>query len=97
MSTERLRADDGRRRLLMLGATFALVSCGGGSGGSPASAAAPPATPTTPPPAPTPAPAPAPAPSPTPTARSAKRGVAYDVATMADLQALSPGVSWWYD
>jgi len=30
-------------------------------------------------------------------AKSAKRGIAYDVATPADLQALAPGVSWWYN
>ena len=30
-------------------------------------------------------------------AKSAKRGVAYDLASAADLQALSPGVSWWYN
>ncbi len=29
--------------------------------------------------------------------KSAKRGIAYDVATAGDLQALSPGVSWWYN
>lgn len=31
------------------------------------------------------------------TAKSAKRGIAYDLASAADLQALSPGVSWWYN
>jgi hypothetical protein len=30
-------------------------------------------------------------------AKSAKRGIAYDLAAAADLQALSPGVSWWYN
>ncbi len=30
-------------------------------------------------------------------AKSAKRGVAYDFAAPADLAALSPGVSWWYN
>jgi hypothetical protein len=30
-------------------------------------------------------------------ARSAKRGIAYDLAAGADLAALSPGVSWWYN
>jgi len=30
-------------------------------------------------------------------AKSPKRGVAYDLASTADLQALSPGVSWWYN
>ena len=29
--------------------------------------------------------------------KSAKRGVAYDLAAPADLAALSPGVSWWYN
>jgi hypothetical protein len=29
-------------------------------------------------------------------AKSAKRGVAYDLADAADFEALSPGVSWWY-
>ena len=28
---------------------------------------------------------------------SAKRGVAYDLAAPADLKALSPGVTWWYN
>ncbi|MFL6681609.1 MAG: glycosyl hydrolase, partial [Burkholderiaceae bacterium] len=105
MSAGPLPGNERRRRLLMLGASFALVSCGGGSGGS--SAPTPPQAPTptppspaptpTPTPSPAPAPAPAPAPSPTPVAKSAKRGVAYDLATSADLQALSAGVSWWYD
>ena len=31
------------------------------------------------------------------TAKSAKRGIAYDLADPADLTALSPGVSWWYN
>lgn len=30
-------------------------------------------------------------------AKSAKRGIAYDLASPADLQAVSPGVSWWYN
>lgn len=30
-------------------------------------------------------------------AKSAKRGIAYDLANKEDLRALSPGVSWWYD
>ena len=32
-----------------------------------------------------------------PTAKSSKRGIAYDLATSADLAALAPGVSWWYN
>ena len=72
---------DVRRRLVMLAASFALASCGGGGAGSP-----------TPPPPP-----PSPPPPPPAAARSAKRGVAYDFATLADLRAVAPGVSWWYD
>jgi O-glycosyl hydrolase len=30
-------------------------------------------------------------------AKSAKRGIAYDLADAADFAALSPGVSWWYN
>ena len=30
-------------------------------------------------------------------AKSPKRGVAYDLASAADMNALSPGVSWWYN
>ena len=44
--------------------------------------------------APSPSPAPAPAPAAAP--KSAKRGVAYDLASQADMAALAPGVSWWY-
>jgi hypothetical protein len=36
-------------------------------------------------------------PSPTPAAKSAKRGIAYDLADSADFAALAPGVSWWYN
>jgi hypothetical protein len=35
--------------------------------------------------------------NPNPSGRSAKRGIAYDVASAADMAALSPGVSWWYN
>ena len=86
---------DQLRRRQLLTAAFAsvaaagLAACGGG-GGADAPATAP---------APAPAPAPGPAPSPAPGGawnKSAKRGIAYDVATAEDLQALSPGVSWWY-
>jgi hypothetical protein len=34
---------------------------------------------------------------PTAAAKSAKRGVAYDLASSADFAALAPGVSWWYN
>jgi len=37
------------------------------------------------------------APVPLPATKSAKRGIAYDLASAADLAALSPGVSWWYN
>jgi len=32
-----------------------------------------------------------------PVAKSAKRGIAYDLADPLDFQALAPGVSWWYN
>lgn len=38
-----------------------------------------------------------PADSPPVPGKSAKRGIAYDLASVADLAALSPGVSWWYN
>ncbi len=81
MNDDQAHELDARRRMLLLAASFALVSCGGG--GSPA------------PPSPSPSP-PQPIPAPPP-AKSAKRGVAYNFATLADLQAVSAGVSWWYD
>jgi Glycosyl hydrolase catalytic core len=31
------------------------------------------------------------------TTKSAKRGIAYDLASPADLVVLSPGASWWYN
>ena len=103
MSGDALPDSDVRRRLLVLAASFALASCGGGGGGSSAAnpvAPTPPSAPTPPtppaPPAPNPPPPPPPAPGPAPL-KSAKRGVAYDFAALADLQALSTGVSWWYN
>jgi hypothetical protein len=96
MNDEQARELDVRRRMLMLAAGFALVSCGGGGGGSPAPAPVP-VPPPPPPPAPNPPPPPPPAaPGPAPL-KSAKRGVAYDFASLADLQAVSAGVSWWYN
>ena len=83
-------AFDRQRRLLLLASSFALVSCGGGGGGSPAPAPNPPAPNPPAPPPPPEAPGPAPA-------KSVKRGIAYDFASQADLQAVSTGVSWWYD
>jgi hypothetical protein len=101
MNDEQAPDSDRRRRMLMLAASFALVSCGGGGGGSSAPTPTPPA-PSPPPSAPVPNPPPPPPPPPSPSppragAKSAKRGVAYDFAAAADLQALSAGVSWWYN
>jgi len=90
-----------RRRfltLLTVSAAGGLAACGGGGGDTaavpdnPAGAApvAPPVTPPTPMPAPDPAPAPA-------AAKSSKRGIAYDLSAPADLSALAPGLSWWYN
>ena len=78
MNDEQAPELDVRRRMMMLAASFALVSCGGGS-------------------SPTPPSPPQPIPAPPPPVKSAKRGVAYDFATLADLQAVSAGVSWWYN
>jgi hypothetical protein len=99
MNDEQAHDLDVRRRLLVLAASFALASCGGGGGGSPAPAP----TPTPSPPSPVPNPPPPPPPPPPPAApgpaplKSAKRGVAYNFASLADLQAVSAGVSWWYN
>jgi len=82
---------------------MALSGCGGGGGdsgstaasGSPNSATVPAAT--SPNPASPAAPAGTTPPAGTVTAKSAKRGVAYDLANPLDLAALAPGVSWWYN
>jgi len=92
MNGNQLQDGELRRRLLMLAAGLALGSCGGGAA-APGPATATPSAPTPAPPAPLPSPPP---PGPAPT-RSAKRGVAYDFASLPDLQALSAGVSWWYN
>ncbi len=92
MSADQLPESDARRRMLALAASFALTSCGGGGSGSPASSPTP-----SPTPAPAPTPVSTPSPSPAAVAKSPKRGVAYDFAALADLQALSAGVSWWYN
>lgn len=85
---------------------------GGGQAPAPAPVdQSPPPTPTPDPPG-TPDPTPEPTPEPPPTedplppqdprpenpvpAKSAKRGIAYDLADPRDLAALAPGVSWWY-
>ena len=96
MNDEQPASLDVRRRMLTLAASFALVSCGGGGGASPAPAPTPVPAPPPPVPAPpTPSPPP-PAPGPAPL-KSAKRGVAYNFASLADLQAVASGVSWWYN
>ncbi len=92
MNDEQAHDLDVRRRMLMLAAGFALVSCGGGGSPAPAPVPPPPSAPNPPPPPPPPPAAPGPAPL-----KSAKRGVAYNFASLADLQAVSAGVSWWYN
>ena len=96
MTNDRQPTDLRRRQLLALGASpivaAGLAACGGGGGGQPstpsqdAAATAPTNTPAT---------SPAPA-DPRPAAKSAKRGIAYDLASPDDLAVLAPGVSWWY-
>ena len=101
-----------RRRQLLAGlfasvAAAGLTACGGGGGGGGAGASTPPTStpPASTPPAATPPastppaaspPASSPPPASAPATKSAKRGIAYDLATPEDLQALAPGVSWWY-
>jgi hypothetical protein len=97
-----------RRQILTLiassAATAGLAACGGG-GGTPT-----PVSPTVPPPVATPVPVvPPQTPPATPPVtvpsnpvipavkKSAKRGIAYDLADPADLAALAPGLSWWYN
>ena len=95
-----------RRQLLKLFASSiaagGLSACGGGSGGAVST------PPVAVPPAPTPpetapvtppvtSPGAPPVQPPAPATKSAKRGIAYDLASPADLAALSPGVSWWYN
>lgn len=97
---------DERRRLLAAGIATViatgLAACGGGGGGSPSVAVSnggintgggdAPVVP--------PAAGDVAAPSPGNSAglrKSAKRGIAYDLATEPDMAALAPGVSWWYD
>jgi hypothetical protein len=76
-----------RRRQILAGAfasaaAASLAACGGGGGTSaPATASGSTAPALT---------------SGAPPPKSAKRGIAYDLATPEDLQALAPGVSWWY-
>jgi hypothetical protein len=99
-----------RRNLLGLIATSAgLTACGGGGGSTAAPVATTPVTTTpvtttpvtTTPVTTTPVtttPVTTPPVTTTPViAKSAKRGIAYDLTSAADLQVLSPGVSWWYN
>ena len=97
MSTHSRIDDLRRRQLLRLGATSlaaaGLAACGGGggsegqpSGSPPGAAPAPPRDPSTDPVAGNAAPG----------TKSAKRGIAYDLADPRDLAVLAPGVSWWY-
>src|SRR5579862_9851046 len=78
-----------RALLCTLGSCLLTFGCAGGkiamSTGDPSSASNPPSTTPTPPS------------TPAPTPKSPKRGVAYDLASSADMAALSPGVSWWYN
>ena len=85
-----------RRQLLGLGVSSlvaaGLSACGGGGGagsGDRPSNSGVPAAPGSPPSAPAPG-------NPTSNTKSAKRGIAYDLANAEDLAALAPGVSWWY-
>src|SRR5271155_2762830 len=66
---------------LALTALAVVCGCGAGANSSTASPVGPTQNPS----------------SPVPAAKSAKRGVAYDLADPADFAALSPGVSWWYN
>jgi len=81
-----------RRQVLgMLAASAGLSACGGSSGSAAPAAAPAPVAITPAPVATTPVPV-----ATTPAiAKSAKRGIAYDLASAADLHVLSPGVSWW--
>jgi hypothetical protein len=93
-----------RRQLLGLIATSAgLSACGGGGSEIPATtpaAATPVATPAPvadPAPVKEAAPLTEPAPAAPVIAKSAKRGIAYELTSAADMQALAPGVSWYYN
>lgn len=67
-------------------AGFGLVACGGGGGGGSDSAGGSSSAPASGGGAPT-----------TPLAKSAKRGIAYDFSSEADLAAVAAGTTWWYD
>jgi hypothetical protein len=83
------------RWLHALGIACLLSACGGSDGGGTSSAPSPAAISSAPPPSTAPSTSP---PAATPAvAKSAKRGIAYDMADPLDFAALSPGVSWWYN
>jgi len=88
-----------RRHFLKLLASSAaagsLASCGGGGeAGTPGGNAGANPIATPPPASVTPPPTTPPA---TTFNKSPKRGIAYDLASSADMAALAPGVSWWYN
>lgn len=75
------------QRLLGLASALALGGCGGGGGGSgnsiaPASSSSSSSSSSS---------------GGSSSGKSAKRGIAYDLASQQDFAALSPGVSWWYN
>ena len=91
--------------MLAATASGSLGACGGGGGDSTPDTSTPvgasPAPepvvpPTVTPPVTSPSPSDAAQPAPA-SGKSAKRGVAYDLATPADLAALALGLSWWYN
>lgn len=92
--------DIARRRFLKFIASSAaaggLAACGGGGGGTGSSAGAAQLGAVG-----TASPASSAPTTSTPAAatfnKSVKRGIAYDLASAADMKALSPGVSWWYN
>jgi Glycosyl hydrolase catalytic core len=72
-----------------LAACLAFSGCGSGASMAPLASAGSTSNPS-PPSSPNPPPS-------TPISKSAKRGIAYDLASPGDLAVLSPGVSWWYN
>ncbi|WP_283151208.1 glycosyl hydrolase [Silvimonas soli] len=83
---------------LLVSVCLGLASCGGGGGsagstGNNSSNAAP----ITPTPAPALTPTPSPTPTSAPASKSAKRGIAYDLASSQDMAAVATGASWWYN
>jgi len=87
------------QRYCALVAFLIVCGCSASGGALGANPGAPALAIATPVPAPQASSAPAsfPSASATALAKSAKRGIAYDLAASADLAALAPGVSWWYN